>query len=1024
MSQATVNNVTIPGRENDPDPLETAEWLEGMRYVLAAKGAERVSYLLSVLEEEAYRQGVEIPFSANTPYINTIPADKQPVYPGNRDIERRLKSIIRWNAMAMVVRANRHNEGIGGHISTYASAATLYEVAFNHFFRGRGDNYSGDQVYFQGHASPGIYARAFLEGRITAEQLEYFRQELAGVADGCRTEFIPFKVDGKADAVARSEHEGEGRGAAATRGSSADHAHRIHALGVPPGRKADSGIALAEPVAQAEALTHAVAVDHQRNEFRPTAGLSSYPHPWLMPGFWEFPTVSMGLGPIMAIYQARFNKYLTDRGIKDTTGQHVWAFLGDGECDEPETLGAITLASREQLDNLIFVVNCNLQRLDGPVRGNGKIIQELEAIFRGAGWNVIKVIWGDDWDPLLAADKQGILVHRMGEVVDGEYQKYVVSPGAYIREHFFGKYPELLEMVEPTVRREAAKAPPRRARPGESLRRLRGRRRTSDRPTVILAKTIKGYGLGEAGEGRNITHQQKKLNEDELREFRTRFGIPINDDDVAKTPFYKPPDDSPEMKYLRDRREKLGGYLPTRPTTAVRTEVPKLAEYLDDSTLTGSDGKEWSTTQGFVRIFSKLLRDKRIGKLLVPIVPDESRTFGMEGLFRQIGIYSHAGQLYDPVDSHLLAYYKEAKDGQLLEEGITEAGSMCSLHRRRHGLRHARHQHDAVLHLLLDVRLPADRRPDLGRLRQAEPRAFCSAATAGRTTLAGEGLQHQDGHSLLMASAYPTVRSYDPAFAYETTVLIFDGLRRMYEEGEDAIYYLTLTNEPYAQPALPSGAAEGIVRGMYKLAAAESVGRISNPSDGDPDRNEGPQTAPRKTRRSAQKDTSGDDAPRVQLFGSGAILRQALGAQRLLVEHFGVAADVWSVTSYSQLRREALECERWNMLHPDEPPRRSHIEQMLEGVQGPFIAATDYVRSLPELIQRWVPGGLFPLGTDGFGRSDTRERLRRFFEVDAPSIAIAALHELARHGKIDTARVAEAIRELDVDPEKVNPMTA
>jgi pyruvate dehydrogenase E1 component len=954
MSQAIVNNVTIPGRENDPDPLETAEWLEGLRYVLAAKGPERVSYLLSVLEEEAYRQGVEIPFSANTPYINTIPPDKQPVYPGNRDIERRLKSIIRWNAMAMVVRANRLHEGIGGHISTYASAANLYEVAFNHFFRGRGDHYSGDQIYFQGHASPGIYARAFLEGRISAEQLENFRQELTGVADGCRTEFDSSDKNGL------------------------------------PGADGESVVQI------------------EQNEFRATAGLSSYPHPWLMPGFWEFPTVSMGLAPIMAIYQARFNKYLADRGIKDTSKQHVWAFLGDGECDEPETLGAITLASREHLDNLIFVVNCNLQRLDGPVRGNGKIIQELEAIFRGAGWNVIKVIWGDDWDPLLAADKQGILVRRMGEVVDGEYQKYVVSSGDYIRQHFFGKYPELLEMVS----RLSDEKLQRLRRGGHDPEKVFAAYQAaieSKQPTVILAKTIKGYGLGEAGEGRNITHQQKKLNEEELREFRTRFGIPINDDDVAKAPFYKPPDDSPEMKYLRDRRAKLGGCVPSRPMTPVRTEVPKLDEYLDDSTLTGSEGKEWSTTQGFVRIFSKLLRDKRIGKLLVPIVPDESRTFGMEGLFRQIGIYSHAGQLYEPVDSHSLAYYKEAKDGQLLEEGITEAGSMCSFIAA--GTAYATHGINMMPFYIYYSMFGFQRIGDLiWAACDNRAKGFLLGATAGRTTLAGEGLQHQDGHSLLVASAYPTVRSYDPAFAYETTVIIFDGLRRMYEEGEDAIYYLTLTNEPYEQPALPAGAAEGIVRGMYKVSPAESlVGRISNPSEG-------------KDQQST--DVALRDAPRVQLFGSGAILRQALEAQQLLAERFGVAADVWSVTSYSQLRREALECDRWNMLHSDKPPRRSHVEQMLEGVEGPFIAASDYVRTLPELIDRWVPGGLFPLGTDGFGRSDTRERLRRFFEVDAASITIAALYELSRRGKIDNARVAAAVRELDVDPEKVNPMTA
>jgi pyruvate dehydrogenase E1 component len=910
MSQALVNNVSIPARENDPDPQETAEWLESLRYVLESKGPERVSYLLSVLEEEAYRQGAEIPFSANTPYINTIPADKQPAYPGNREYERRLKSIIRWNAMAMVVRANREHPGIGGHISTYASAATLYEVAFNHFFRGRGDDYSGDQVYFQGHASPGIYARAFLEGRLTQEQLENFRRELV-----------------------------------------------------------------------------------------PGGGLSSYPHPWLMPDFWEFPTVSMGLSPIMAIYQARFNKYLTDRGIKDTTKQHVWAFLGDGECDEPESLGAITLAAREGLDNLIFVVNCNLQRLDGPVRGNGKIIQELEAIFRGAGWNVIKVIWGDDWDPLLAADKNGVLVKRMGEAIDGEYQKYVVSSGDFIRSDFFGKYPELLEMVSRLSDEKLQKL----RRGGHDPEKVYAAYQAaveSDRPTVILAKTIKGYGLGETGEGRNVTHQQKKLNEEELREFRSRFGISINDDDVAKAPFYKPPDDSPEMKYLREHRERRGGYLPSRPKEIVRSEVPKLEGYRDDVTLAGSGEKEFSTTQGFVRILSKLLRDKRIGRYLVPIVPDESRTFGMEGLFRQIGIYSHAGQLYEPVDSHSIAYYKEATDGQLLEEGITEAGSMSSFIAA--GTAYATHGINMIPFYIYYSMFGFQRIGDLiWAACDSRAKGFLLGGTAGRTTLAGEGLQHQDGHSHLMASAYPTVRAYDPAYAYETTVIIFDGLKRMYEDGEDAIYYLTLTNENYVQPPLPPGAVEGIVRGMYKVssleAAAASGGR--QPPDG-------------------------GTPPRVQLLGSGAILRCVLQAQKILAEKYGVSSDAWSVTSYNQLRRDALDCQRWNMLHPDQPPRRSYVEQVLEGAQAPFIAASDYVRSVPELIAGWVPGVLFSLGTDGFGRSEWRDSLRRFFEVDAECITIAALHQLARAGQCDGACVARAIHELGVDAKKLNPMIA
>jgi len=884
----------------DPDPQETQEWLEALDYVLSSRGPERVKYLLTLLDQRARKAGVEdIPIAINTPYINTIPASKQPPYPGNREIERRIKSIVRWNAMAMVVRQNRLDEGIGGHISTYASAATLYEVGFNHFFRGRGPSgYDGDQIYFQGHASPGIYVRAFLEGRLTEEHLNNFRHEL-----------------------------------------------------------------------------------------RDTPGLSSYPHPWLMPDFWEFPTVSMGLGPIMAIYQARFNRYLQDRGIKKTDHQHVWCFLGDGECDEPESLGAITLAAREQLDNLIFVINCNLQRLDGPVRGNGKIIQELEALFRGAGWNVIKVIWGDDWDPLLEKDNTGLLIKRMGEVVDGQYQKYTCMPGSYIRDHFFGKYPELLKLVANYSDEKLEKMRRGGHDPEKVYAAYKAAVECKGKPTVILAKTIKGYGLGEAGEGRNITHQQKKLNEQQLLEFRSRFGITISDKEVADTPFYKPAPDSVEMRYLRERREALGGYVPSRPTVHPKSEVPSLEEYKEF--LEGSQGKELSTTMAFVRLLRKLCRDPKIGKFIVPIVPDESRTFGMEGMFREVGIYSHVGQLYEPVDSDQFLYYKEAVDGQILEEGITEAGAMSSFIAA--GTAYATHGVNMIPFFIFYSMFGFQRVGDLiwaaGDMRT---KGFLIGGTAGRTTLSGEGLQHQDGHSLLNAIAFPTVRAYDPAFAYEYAVIILDGLRRLYQEGETAIYYLTAENENYAMPPMPPGAEEGIVKGIYPLCSRLPEG--SNVS--------------------------------VELFGSGAILRCVLEAQNLLAEQFGVGSTVWSVTSYGQLRRDALRCERWNMLHPTETPQQSYIERVLAGRSGPFIAASDYVRSVPEQIARWIPGDYFVLGTDGFGRSDNRERLRRFFEVDAACITIAALYRLSRQGKIPVQKVQQAIQQLDVSPEKLDPMVS
>ncbi|QDU97228.1 pyruvate dehydrogenase (acetyl-transferring), homodimeric type [Lignipirellula cremea] len=883
----------------DIDPSETKEWLESLEYVLSSKGPERAKYLLAALEQKARIEGVDLPIAANTPYINSIPLKQQPKYPGNREIERRIKSIIRWNAMAMVVRANKHFAGLGGHISTYASCATLYEVAFNHFFRGRGESgFDGDRIYFQGHASPGVYARAFLEGRLNEENLEHFRRET-----------------------------------------------------------------------------------------RETQGLSSYPHPWLMPEFWEYPTVSMGLGPIMAIYQARFNEYLRDRGIKDTSKQKVWAFLGDGECDEPETLGAITLASREKLENLIFVINCNLQRLDGPVRGNGKIIQELEALFRGAGWNVIKVIWGDDWDPLLEKDKSGLLVKRMGEVLDGEYQKYITTGGAYIRDHFFGKHPELLSLVE-SYNDDKLERMRRGGHDPEKVHAAFQAAVTSQgKPTVILAKTIKGYGLGEAGEGRNIAHNQKKLNEEELLEFRTRFSIPISDDEVANAPFYRPADDSIEMKYLRERRNKLGGYTPTRPADCPRSEVPTLDEY--KRFLTGSKGKEQSTTFGFVEVLRKLCKDDTIGDKVVPIVPDESRTFGMEGMFREIGIYAHAGQLYEPVDAGSLQYYKEAQDGQLLEEGITEAGSMSSFIAA--GTAYAAHGINMIPFYIYYSMFGFQRIGDLiWAAADCRAKGFLLGGTAGRTTLNGEGLQHQDGHSLLNAIAFPTVRAYDPAYSYETTVIVLDGLRRMYVEGETAIYYLTLENEPYVMPAMPEGVEEGIIKGMYKTSVKQVDG----------------------------------GKLKVNLFGSGSILRHALLAQDMLAEKYGISSDVWSVTSYTQLRRDAHECQRWNMLHPEEEPRQPYVAKMLEGESGVFISVSDYVRALGEQIQPWVPGDYFVLGTDGMGRSDTRAALRRHFEVDAACVTVAALHRLAIAGEIKPQVVSQAIKDLEIDPEKTDPYFA
>lgn len=883
----------------DVDPVETDEWIDSLEYVIASRGPERAKYLLSVLEARARAEGVDLETKSNTPYINTIHVDHQPAYPGNREIERRLKSIIRWNAMAMVVRQNKKHKGIGGHIATYASTATLFEVAFNHFFRGRGETgYDGDQIFFQGHASPGIYARAFLEGRISEDQLDNFRREVA-------------------------------------------------------------------------------------NE----NGLSSYPHPWLMPEFWEYPTVSMGLSALTAIYQARFNHYLHDRSIKDTSKQHVWAFLGDGECDEPETLGSITLAARERLDNLTFVVNCNLQRLDGPVRGNGKIIQELEALFRGAGWNVIKVVWGDDWDSLLEKDDKGLLVKRMGEVVDGQYQKYVVSPGSYIREHFFGKYPELLPLVGHLSDEKLVSLRRGGHDPTKVFAAFQAAKNTKGRPTVILAKTIKGYGLGDIGEGKNVAHNVKNAEANELLEFRNRFGIPISDAEVGNAPFYKPADDSVEMKYIRERRAKLGGPVPARPTHHPTLEIPSFDEYR--KVVDRDNGKTMSTTMGFVRLLSRLCRDKKIGKNIVPIVPDESRTFGMEGMFKEVGIYSHIGQLYEPVDSEQLSPYREATDGQLLEEGISEAGSLASF--TAAGTAYAAHGINMIPFYIYYSMFGFQRVGDsIWAAADARAKGFLIGATAGRTTLNGEGLQHQDGHSLLNAIAFPFVRAYDPAFHYEMACIIMEGMKRLYQDGETAIYYLMATNANYEMPAMPEGIEEGIHRGMYRFRSLEASG----------------------------------SKLRVQLFGSGAIMQCVLAAQELLAEKFGISSDVWSVTSYTELARDAQIAARWNRLNPGSKPKTSYLASTLADVEGPFIATSDYVRAYMEQIREFMPADYQVLGTDGLGRSDTRETLRRHFEIDAESIAITALYRLSQLGKLPAKKVTEAIKALDYDSNKILPLYA
>jgi pyruvate dehydrogenase E1 component len=884
--------------QRNMEDVEIQEWLESLDSVLESSGPEVAREILERLRAHATVNGIDLPFTANTPYANTIPVRLEPLFPGDQQLERRIKSLIRWNALAMVVRANKVEHNIGGHISTYASAATLYEVGFNHFFRARSENFEGDTIYFQGHAAPGIYARAYLEGRLSTEKLENFRREL-----------------------------------------------------------------------------------------KPGGGLSSYPHPWLMPDFWEFPTVSMGLSPLMAIYQARYNRYLENRGMKPVTDAKVWAFLGDGETDEPESLGAITLASREKLDNLIFVINCNLQRLDGPVRGNGQIIQELESAFRGARWNVIKVLWGSEWDPILERDTEGLLVKRMGEMVDGEYQKLVVSSGDYVRQFFFGGDPRLLKLVEPL--------------PDEALRRLRlgghdprkvyaAYKAAVDYkggPTVILARTIKGYGLGEAGEGKNVTHQQKKLNEEELREFRSRFGIPMGDEEIAKVPFYRPAEDSEEVRYLRARREALGGYVPQRKARAValsggHTELFK--EFLE-----GSEGREVSTTMAFVAMLRKMLKDPEIGKLVVPIVPDEARTFGMESLFRTVGIYSSVGQKYEPVDVNTLLYYKEAKDGQILEEGITEAGSMASFIAA--GSAYATHGINTIPFFIYYSMFGFQRIADfIWAAADMRTRGFLLGGTSGRTTLSGEGLQHQDGNSHVLAMPVPNLLAYDPAFAYEIAVIVDEGIRRMYKEGESIFYYITVMNEPYVMPHMPGDVKDGILKGMYKYKPASN----------------------KKAKL------------RAQLLGSGAILNEVLQAQEILEKNYGVAADVWSVTSYKCLYTDAIETERWNRLHPDETPKVPYVKQCLGEEQGVFVAASDYLKTLPAMISKWLPRRMAVLGTDGFGRSEGRTALREFFEVDSRFVVLATLHELAQDGLVGEATVQNAIKDLAINPEKPNPVVS
>jgi pyruvate dehydrogenase E1 component len=883
-----------PALAPDVNPQETSEWLEALDEIVDQAGTARVKYLLNKLLNRAAEFGVSPTPSLNTPYLNTIPVDEEVPYPGDRAIERRIKSLVRWNAMAMVVRANKYDAGIGGHLSTYASLATLTEVGSNHFFHGTYGDQPGDFVYFQGHASPGVYARAYMEGRLTDEHLKNFRHELR-------------------------EHP----------------------------------------------------------------GLSSYPHPWLMPDFWQFPTVSMGLGPLNAIYQARFMRYLEQRGVIPVTGRKVWAFLGDGETDEPESLGALTIAAREKLDNLIFVVNCNLQRLDGPVRGNGSIIQDLEGAFRGAGWNVIKCIWGETWDDLFARDKTGILLKRMEECVDGEYQSFKAKGGAYVRKEFFGKYPELLELVAHMSDEELAHL----RRGGHDPKKVYNAfKRASDHkggPTVVLAKTIKGYGMGTAGEALNPAHQQKKMSETEIEHLRKRFDIPVPDSYIRDLNFFRPAEGSPEAQYMRKRSQAMGGFVPARHVKPITLSIPPLQTFAES--LHGSQGREVSTTMAFVRILTLLLKDASLGKYIVPIVPDEARTFGMESVIRMIGIYASQGQLYKPVDSEMVLYYKESKDGQFLEEGISEAGAMGSF--TAAGTAYANYGVPMIPFFTYYSMFGFQRVGDLiWAFADSRGKGFLMGATAGRTSLSGEGLQHQDGHSPLLASTVPTCHSYDPAYAYELAVIVQDGIKRMYELMEDRFYYLTIYNDNYVQPTMPEGVTDGILRGIYRFKRAAG------------------------------------GAAQIQLFGSGPIVNEAVRAQEILAEKYGVHADVWSVTSYNELRRDALEVDRWNRMHPAEPERKPYIQQAMEGVEGSIVASTDYMKVVPDQIAPWLPGRMVSLGTDGFGRSENRAQLRKFFETGAEAIAAAALSRLVREGKFDAQRATAAIRELGIDPERPDPV--
>jgi pyruvate dehydrogenase E1 component len=888
----------ITERPADLDAIETAEWLEALDQILDGAGPERGRFLLERLAQHAKAQGVEVPTKINTPYYNTIPVEQEVPYPGDRALERRVKSLVRWNAMSMVTNQNRLDHGIGGHISTYASLATILEVGFNHFFHASYGDQPGDFIYFQGHAAPGVYARAFVEGRLSEQDLANFRHEL-----------------------------------------------------------------------------------------RDTPGLSSYPHPWLMQNFWSFPTVSMGLGPINSIYQARFMRYLENRGLIAKTPRKVFAFLGDGETDEPESLGSLTLASREKLDNLIFVVNCNLQRLDGPVRGNGKIIQELEAAFRGAGWNVIKCIWGSDWDALFAKDTSGKLLQLMEECVDGEYQAFKAKGGAYARKEFFGKYPETAALVADWTDEQIANLHRGGHDPLKVYNAYKAAMDHKGGPSVILAKTVKGYGLGDFGEGRNYTHQQKELNEKAIAYFRSRFDLALPEAALAQGAFYRPPADSPEISYMHERRRVLGGYLPSRSVPPTQVTAPPL-DYFSES-LEASKTPDTSTTMAFVKILTRLMKHPELGKRVVPIIPDEARTFGMESLFRQFGIYASGGQLYKPHDADILLYYKEAQDGQMLEEGITEAGSMASF--TAAGTAYANYKLEMIPFFIYYSMFGFQRVGDqIWAFADSRGKGFLMGGTAGRTTLAGEGLQHQDGHSLLLASTVPSLASYDPTYPYEIAVIVRDGIRRMYQEGEDLFYYICLYNGNYQMSAMPEGVEDGILKGIYKLK---------------------PST---KTKAKAK----------VQLLGSGSILPEVEKAQVILEEQYGVAADVWSVTSYGELRREALAIDRWNRLHPAEPAKAPYIVQILGETEGPIVAASDYMKAVQDQITPWLNGRMVTLGTDGFGRSENREHLRRHFEVDAASVAAAALSRLARDGKFDAKKAAKAILDLGIDPEKVDAARA